>query len=116
MSTEEVKMRIVKFINKTMDAYIPQSNVVDRLKNCTFKLWFEQNISRIDPILATFVDSKGELDIKFITHYYEEALFEKGEFKLDIRDLIPDDYVFIKEMLPNKLILFKKNDLIEIFE
>lgn len=116
MTKDEVKLRIVSFVNKTLDAYIPQTSIVDKLKNSTIKLWFEQNINKFDPFISTFADSNDNIDIKHITHYYEEELFENGELKLDVRDLIPNEYNFVKQMLPNKLILFKKNDLVEIFE
>lgn len=116
MKPDEVKMRIMKFLDKTIDAYIPKINILDKVKNGTIKLWLDQNINKIDPILAIFVDSQGEIDVKFISKYYEDILFENGEFKMDIRDLIPDDYGIVKEILPNKIILFKRNDLNDIFE
>ena len=33
MNVDEVKLRIIKFLNNTIDLYIPPTNFFDKLKN-----------------------------------------------------------------------------------
>jgi hypothetical protein len=48
--------------------------------------------------------------------YYEQALFENGELRLDVKSMIPESFEWIKEYLPNKIILFKVDDFRHIFK
>ena len=47
--------------------------------------------------------------------YYEDVLFENDELRLDIKTMIPEQYGWLNEYLPNKVILFKKEDLKHLF-
>ena len=33
MKTDEVKMRVIKFVNNTIDLYLPPTNFFDKIKN-----------------------------------------------------------------------------------
>ena len=43
MKTDEMKLRIHKFLNDTIDLYMPPNGFIDKMKNSTAKLWLEQN-------------------------------------------------------------------------
>ena len=116
MKTDELKMRLHKFVNSTIDLYMPPTNFLDKVKNSTAKLWIDQNIWRIDNIIDSFGDKNHEIEVDKIMEYYEDALFEYDELRLDIKDMIPEDYGWMRDQLPNKIILFKKDDLKHIFE
>lgn len=116
MKTDELKMRLHKFVNSTIDLYIPPTNFLDKIKNSTAKLWIDQNIWRIDVLLDSFGDQNHEIDSSKILHYYENALFENDELRLDIKDMIPSEFGWMRDQLPDKIILFRKDDLRRIFE
>lgn len=116
MKTDEVKLRIVTFLNNTIDLYIPPTNFFDKLKNSTTKLWLEQNQWRIGKAICAFGDENHEIEIDRVMNHYEKALFENGELRLDVKTMIPENMQWIKEYLPNKIILFKVEDFKNIFK
>lgn len=116
MKIDEVKLRLKNFIHNTIDLYVSPTNFFDKMKNSTAKLWVDQNIWKLNKAIEAFGDEHGEIDEDKVLEYYEKALFENGELKLDIKSMIPSQYDWIKEYLPNKLILFKVDDLRRIFK
>lgn len=116
MKTDEVKLRIKNFIDNTIDLYIPPTNLFDKIKNSTAKLWIDQNMWKLSKAIDAFADEDDEIDEEKILHYYENSLFENGEMKLDIKSMIPVQFNWVKEYLPNKLILFKTEDFRRIFK
>jgi hypothetical protein len=46
--------------------------------------------------------------------YYENALFENGELKLDVVGMIPDNMEMLKQILPNKIVVLHKQDLYKL--
>ena len=116
MKVDEVKLRIMKFLNDTIDLYVPPTNLFDKLKNSTAKLWLEQNQWRIGNAVCAFGDENHEIEIDTVMKHYEQALFENGELRLDIKSMIPDSFGWMKDFLPNKIILFKVDDFRHIFK
>lgn len=116
MKTDEIKLRMVKFLNNTIDLYIPPTNFVDKLKNSTAKLWVEQNQWRFGKALNAFGDENDEIEIDEILKHYEHSLFENGEMRLDVKSMIPNNMEWLKDYLPNKIILFKVDDFRNIFK
>lgn len=114
MNIDEMKLRIKKFVNNTIDLYIPPTNFFDKLKNATAKLWVEQNTWRLHKILEVFADENHEIDGDVVFEMYEGILFENGELKLNVKEMIPPNMAWINEYLPNKIIIFKREDLLEI--
>lgn len=115
MKMDEVKLRINQFIHGTIDLYIPPTTFFDKMKHATAKLWVDQNIWKLYNILDKFGDQNGEIDIEKVVTYYEETIFENGELRLDVKTMIPRQYDWINEYLPNKIIVFKKEDLNYLF-
>lgn len=116
MHKDEVKMKIRCFVDQTIDSVVPMDNIFNKLKNSTFKLVIDENINKLDPILSTFADEQGEIDIEHIISHYQATLFTNGELRVDLKSIIPDEYSVIKDMVPNKVILFRQNDLANIFK
>lgn len=111
MKIDEMKLRIINFADNTIDLYIPPTGFLDKMKNSTIKLWAHQNAWRLNKILDAFKDENGEIDPHNVLDCYENCLFENGEFRLDIRKMMPEEYSSIISMLPNKIVLFRKEDL-----
>lgn len=116
MKTDEVKLRLLNFVNDTIDIYIPPTNFFDKLKNATAKLWIEQNKYRINKAVDAFGDENNEIDVDKVIECYCNAMFENGELRLDVKNMIPSSFDSIKDYLPNKIILFKEDDFKGIFK
>ena len=115
MKIDELKLRINQFIHGTIDLYLPPTNFFDKMKNSTAKLWVDQNIWKLYKAIDSFGDQNHEIDIDKVLSYYEDALFENDELRLDVKSMIPQQYIWLMEYLPNKVILFKKEDLKHLF-
>lgn len=115
MKIDELKMRLHKFVHNTIDLYVPQTSLVEKMANSTAKLWIDQNAWRLNKVLDSFGDENGEIDVEDILEHYESALFENGELRLDIKSMLPASMNWVKELLPNKIILFKTEDFRNIF-
>lgn len=116
MNTSEIKLRINRFLNNTIDLYMPPTSFLDKMRNSTAKFWLEQNSWRINKAIDSFGDSNNEIDVDVLMKYYEDILFENGELKLDVKEMLPENMKWLSDLLPNKLILFKKDDLHNIFQ
>ena len=42
---------------------------------------------------------------------YEDALFENGELRLSLKEIVPNSF---KDMLPDKIMIFKRDDLYKL--
>lgn len=115
MKTDEIKLRMVKFAEETIDLYVPANGFFDKLKNSTMKLWVHQNAWRLNKILDAFSDQNGEINGREVISEYENTLFENGEFRLDVKKMIPEEYSTISEILPDKIVIFRKEDLHKLF-
>lgn len=116
MKIDELKIRLHKFVNNTIDLYVPPTGLVEKMVNSTAKLWIDQNAWRLYKILDSFGDEHGEIDVQEILDHYEDTLFENGELRLDIKSMLPSSMDWVKELLPNKIILFKTEDFRNIFK
>lgn len=115
MKIDELKLRVSTFIDETIDMYIPQNGFFNKIKNSTIKLWVHQNTWKMNKIMDAFKDENGEIDPYFVINEYEKSLFENGEFRLDIKNIIPPEYTEVLNMLPDKIVVFKKEDLYKLF-
>lgn len=115
MNVDEIKLRLHRFLNNTIDLYLPPVGFFDKMKNSTAKLWVDQNMWKLDKALHAFSDENQEIDIDKVVEAYQDALFENGEMKLDVKGMLPDSLDWLKDILPNKIILFKLEDFHRIF-
>lgn len=116
MKVDEIKFRVKSFLLNTIDLYLPPTNFFDKIKNTTAKFWVEQNSWKLNKILDAFSDENHEIDTDKLVSQYENVLFDQnGEMSVDVKSMIPSEYDTIKSILPDKIILFKKEDLRNIF-
>lgn len=115
MKVDEVKLRMKKFIFNTIDMVFPREQFSNKIKNATARYWVDQNIYRLDSVLNAFADKNNEINIDLLVNTYEDTLFENGDLKLDIKKIIPQDFDYLRGLFPDKLIIFKKEDLYNIF-
>ena len=62
MKTDELKLRVKKFLDNTIDLYLPPTNFFDKMKNSTAKLWLDQNMWKLGKAVDAFGDEDGEID------------------------------------------------------
>ena len=111
MRKEELKYSIVQYVHQLINDVLPESGILGKLSNRTAKYWVEQNQWRLDEILSVFTDKDECIDTKKLAELYEEALFENGEFRLSLKEIAPDA---VKAMLPDKIMIFKRDDLYKL--
>ena len=114
MKIDELKLRINNFAGELIDMYFPPTDFFGKMKNATMKLWVDQNMWKLNGILDQFKDQNGEINVQCIKTHYENILFENGELRLNINEMIPDNLETIKSLLPNKIILLHKDDLYKL--
>ena len=108
MRKEELEYSIKKFVHQLIDDVFPESGILNKLSNKTAKYWVEQNQWRLDEILSVFTDKDECIDTEKLAEMYEDVLFENGELRLALKEIAPDN---LKAMLPDKIMIFKRDDL-----
>lgn len=114
MKIDELKLRINNFAGELIDMYVPATDFFSKMKNATMKLWVDQNMWKLDMVLEQFADQNRCIDVDKVKMYYENALFENGELKLDVVGMIPDNMEMLKQILPNKIVILHKQDLYKL--
>lgn len=113
MKVSEFKLSVVEGLNNLIDDYFGTHSVADKFINSTLKIMVKQNTYKMDDILSLFADEKGCIDERIIIEEYSKVIGDSG-FILDIRDFIHND--FIKNLLPNKALVIKSEDLRKMFK
>jgi hypothetical protein len=113
MKASEFKLSVVSGINNLIDDYFGSSSKADKFINSTLKIMVKQNTYKLDGVLGLFTDEHGMIDENIIIEEYSKVIGESG-FILDIRDFIKNDMV--KNLLPNKALIIKKDDLRKMFQ
>lgn len=108
MRKEELKYSITQYVHQLINDVLPESGILSKIGNVTAKYWVEQNQWRLDEILSVFTDKDGCIDTEKLAEMYEDVLFENGELRLSLKEIAPDG---VKAMLPDKIMIFKKDDL-----
>ena len=111
MTISELKLRLNTSLNGLIDTYFGNANVTERMINATLKMLVKQNINKADKAMMLFADENGEICPKEILQMYAEQIGDDG-ITLDIREWIHND--FIKNMLPSKVLLLKKEDILNL--
>lgn len=113
MKACEIKLSIVSGLNNLIDDYFGTHSMADKFINSTLKILVKQNTYKLDEILDLFMDEHGVIDENIIIEEYSKVIGDSG-FVLDIRDFIKNDMV--KNLLPNKALVIKKDDLRKMFK
>jgi hypothetical protein len=108
MRKEELEYSIKQYVLQLINDVLPENGILGKLSNRTAKYWVEQNQWRLDEILSVFTDKDDCIDTKKLAEMYEDVLFENGELRLSLKEIAPDS---IKAMLPDKTMVFKRDDL-----
>lgn len=108
MRKEELKYSITQYVHQLINDVLPESGILGKLSNRTAKYWVEQNQWRLDEILSVFTDKDECIDTEKLAEMYEDVLFENGELRLSLKEIAPDA---VKAMLPDKIMIFKRDDL-----
>lgn len=112
MKTSEFKLSVVQGLNNLVDDYFGTNSHADKFINSTLKIMIKQNTYKLDDILCLFTDANGNIDESVIIEEYSKVIGDSG-FILDIRDFVKNDLV--KNFLPNKALIIKKEDLRKMF-
>lgn len=111
---QEIQLRLETYVNDIINQIFPGNDMFNKLKSTTAKYWVKQNIWRMDSILNNFVDKDGLIDIEDTINFYVNSMFdENGKFSINLGDLIQG--TSLETLIPNKTIIFSKNDLMKLF-
>ena len=111
---QEIQLRLETYVNDIINQIFPGNDMFNKLKSTTAKYWVKQNIWRMDSILNNFVDREGLIDIEETINFYVNSMFdENGKFSINLGDLIQG--TSLETLIPNKTIIFSKNDLMKLF-
>ena len=113
MKISEFKLKTLNGINNLIDTYFSGTDIKDKFINATLKIFVKQNINKYDNFLSIFADENGEIIITDIIEEYSKIFGDSG-FVFDIRDYVKNDT--IKSLLPNKALIIKKEDFIDMYE
>lgn len=111
MKAGEFKLRLISGINNLIDAYYGTDSRIDKLMNATLRLAVRQKSYMIDDALELFTDKDGCIDKDVVIEEYSKIL-GGDKFVLDIRNFINND--LIKNLLPDKALIIKTDDLIHM--
>lgn len=113
MKVSEFKMKVIHGVNGFIDDYFGSSTKTDKFINATLKIMVKQNQHVLDDVINLFADKDGMIDAKEILCQYAEIVGEKG-IVFDIKDFVTSP--IIRPMLPDKVLLIKKDDILNILD
>ena len=113
MKISELKLRVANTANKMIDTYFGGTSLTEKFINSTLKIIVKQNIHKADDMLALFTDADGEVDANMIISEYSNILGPEG-LVFDIREYVPNEA--IRSMIPNKVLILKKEDILSILQ
>lgn len=109
-----IQLSLETYVYDIINQVFPGNDVFNKLKSTTAKYWVKQNIWKMDNILNNFVDKDGLIDIEETINFYVDSMFdENGKFSINLQDLIQG--TTLETLIPNKTIIFSKNDLMKLF-
>ena len=94
MRKEELEYSIKQYVLQLINDVLPESGILGQ--------W------RLDEILSVFTDKDECIDTEKLAEMYEDVLFENGELRLSLTEIAPSA---VKDMLPDKIMIFKRDDL-----
>jgi hypothetical protein len=111
MKAGEIKLKLVNSVNRLIDTYYGMPTISEKLINATLKVIVKQNLYKVDDILKIFADQNGEINPQEILVEYAQQIGDNG-ITIDIRDYINND--MLKNMMPNKILIIKKEDILNL--
>lgn len=111
MKTQEIKLKLVTSINKLIDTYFGSPVVSEKMINATLKVLVKQNAYKLDDMLKLFTDANGEINPHDVLIEYANQIDENG-IVIDIKQYINND--MIKQLIPNKVLILKRDDILNL--
>jgi hypothetical protein len=113
MKASEFKLRFITTINNLIDTYFGSNTMVDKFVNSTLHVMVKQKSYMLDDVLQLFTDQNGDINEELLMDEYSKMFGDK-DIIIDIRDYIKND--FIKDMLPNKSLVIKSDDILDMLK
>lgn len=113
MKASAFKLRVINTLNSLVDTYFGSNSMVDKLVNSTLHVMIKQKSYMLDDFMNLFTDKDGNIDEETIIDEYSK-MFGDRDIIIDIRDYINND--FIKGMLPNKSLVIKADDILDMLK
>lgn len=111
MNISELKMRLLNKANSLIDIYFNNQGLTEKFINSTLKIIMKQNIHKIDNIFELFADKDGNIDLNMLVNEYVKMIPENG-ITFDLKEHIDND--LIKNMIPDKVLIIKREDIMSI--
>lgn len=111
MKTDELKLRLMTTVEEMIDTYFNGDTFVEKIANSTCKAFINANTDKVDEFLKMFADKEGNIDAATIISYYLDQMGEDG-FSIDVKEYVKNP--FIRDILPNKRLIIKKEDLLKM--
>lgn len=113
MKASEFKLRVVSTLNELVDVYFGSDAMVDKFVNSTLRVMIKQKSYMLDDVMNLFTDQDGNINEELLIDEYSKMFGDK-DIVVDIRDFIKND--FIKGMLPNKSLIIKSDDILDMLK
>lgn len=111
MNTSEVRLKLITSVNRLIDTYFGMPTVTEKMINATLKVVVKQNAYKIDGFLNMFADQNGEINPQEILIEYANQIDDNGLI-IDIKQYINNET--LKQILPNKVLVLKREDIINL--
>lgn len=113
MKAIEFKLRVVSTLNELVDVYFGSDAMVDKFVNSTLRIMIKQKSYMLDDVMNLFTDQDGNINEELLIDEYSKMFGDK-DIVVDIRDFIKND--FIRGMLPNKSLIIKSDDVLDMLK
>ena len=113
MKIGEVKLKLSNTALKLIDTYFNGQDISEKFINSTLKILLKQNIYRVDSILSLFADKDGNINTDEIVQEYSKIITDSG-YIFDLKDYINNNT--IKNMIPDKVLVIKQEDILNLFK
>lgn len=111
MKAQEVKLKLVTSVNRLIDTYFGSPVVSEKMINATLKVLVKQNAYKLDNMLDLFADANGDINPQDILIEYANQVDENGVI-IDIKQYINNET--LKQFIPNKVLVMRKEDILNL--
>jgi L-2-hydroxyglutarate oxidase LhgO len=111
MKAGEIKLRLTNSAMELIDTYFGANSMQEKFINATLKIISKQNIYKVDSMLAFFADKDGDIDFHEMVSEYANVIDENG-VTFDLKKFVDDET--IKKLIPNKILIIKREDIINL--
>lgn len=109
MKAGEVKMRFCNSVMNLIDTYFNGSAINEKFINSTLKIILKQNLYKLDSILNLFTDQNGDINTTEIITEYANMIGDNS-YVFDLKQYVDND--LIKNLIPDKVLVIKREDII----